>query len=120
MSLSSVVSGSSNASFHQGDNHGRDLVPPMPPPDIRREPPSNFCFDRPPPSMNINQPPPPVKPDNMSSQPTQIRYPKEALNRSENSISKVWSKSVSESSFNFAGPVGKQVCSHDKRKFLYS
>ena len=79
MSLSSVVSGSSNASFHQGDNHGRDLVPPMPPPDIRREPPSNFCFDRPPPSMNINQPPPPVKPDNMSSQPTQIRYPKEAL-----------------------------------------
>ena len=120
MSLSSVVSGSSNASFHQGDNRVPGLVPPMPPPEVRREPPNNFCFDRPPPTMNINQPPPLVKPETMLSQPTQIRYPKEALNRSPESISKPWSKNVSENSFNFAGPVGKQVGLHDKRKVLDS
>ena len=120
MSLSSVLSGSSNASFHQGDNHGRDLVPPMPPPDVRRELPSNFCFDRPPPIMNTSLPPPPVKPEMMSPQLTQIRYPKEALNRSEDTINKPWSKNVSESSFNFAGPGGKQVCLDDKRKVLYN
>ena len=109
MSMSSVVSGSSNASFPQGDHRVPGLVPSMPPPDVRREPPNNFCFDRPPPTMNINQPPPLMKPETMLSPPTQIRYPKEALNRSPESISKPWSKNVSENSFNFAGPVGKQV-----------
>ena len=90
----------------------RNFPPPMPPPDIR--------YDRPPPIMNLNQPPPPIKPETNSSQPTQVRYPKEALNRSPESISKPWSKNVNENSFNFTGsPPGKQVCLLVTRNYVY-
>ena len=111
--------GGSSVSFHEGDGHlGRDILPTIQPPPfnhhVRREPneppAKNFRFDVPPPNVNMRQPPPPIKPENSPSQPTQIRYPKEALNRSEGGMKPPWTNGVSENSFNFGGPVGKQVC----------
>ena len=60
-------------------------------------------FNVPPPNMGILKPPPPPP---KSLPASQIRYPKEAINRSQNS----WSKNLSENSFEFGRQVGKQVC----------
>ena len=107
MSFSSV-SGSSTSGLPPIDSMRYDVPPPMPPPTIKRDQDSNnFRADVPPP--NMNKPPPVVKPDTVGGQSTHVRYPKEALNRSESSLSSPWSKSESEKSFNFKSPIGSQV-----------
>ena len=107
MSVSSL-SGNSITGVPPTSGMRYDVPPPIPQPNIKRELPNSFRLDVPPP--NMNKPPPMVKPETVGSQNTQVRYPKEAVNRSESSLSSPWSKSVSENSFNFADPVGKQVC----------
>ena len=112
MSLSNV-SGNST-SFHQGQNIGRNMPPVIPQFNVTREPDHrrNLEFSVPPPNININpqQQPSIIKPD-FSSQSNQIRYPKSALNRSEEGVPAPWTRDVSPgSSFNFGGPKGNQVC----------
>ena len=108
MSLS-AASGSSTP-FHPRDN-SRGMLPVMPQLDLRKEPDhlSDFRFNVPPPNIRIN-PHSQIKPEKFAAQSTQIRYPKSALNRSEEGLPAPWSRNVSGSSFNFAGPTGNQVC----------
>ena len=116
MSVSSV-SGSSMNGMPPAESTRYAVPPPMPPPSLKRDYDSANNFRAPPP--NMNQPPPIVKPDTVGNQNTQVRYPKEALNRSEPSLSSPWSKSVSEKSFSFGTPVGNQVCLDIKPRYLH-
>ena len=105
----SSMSGNSITGLPQTDSMRFNMPPPSAPPgNHRNQEISNFRADVPPP--NISKPPPIVKPDTAGGQNTQVRYPKEALNRSEKSLSSSWSKTVSEKSFDFGGSAGNQVC----------
>ena len=109
MSVSSL-SGSSITGAPPTNSMRYDVPPPIPPPNIKRDQDiaNNIRLDMPPP--NMSKPPPIVKPDTAGNQNSQVRYPKEAVNRSESNLSSPWSKTVSEHSFNFGGPAANQVC----------
>ena len=100
------LSGNSVHDFPPSANSTQNLLTSLPPPNIRQDqnqhnmPPQ---FNVPPPNMSMLKPPPPPP---KSLPASQIRYPKEAINRSQNS----WSKNLSENSFEFGRQVGKQVC----------
>ena len=92
--------------FPPSANSTQNILTSLPPPNLRQDqnqhnmPPQ---FNVPPPNMSMLKPPPPPP---KSLPASQIRYPKEAMNRSQNS----WSKNLSENSFEFGRQVGKQVC----------
>ena len=100
------LSGNSVHDFPTSANSAQNLLTSLPPPNIRQDPNQHNMppqFNVPPPNMSMLKPPPPPP---KSLPASQIRYPKEAINRSQNS----WSKNLSENSFEFGRQVGKQVC----------